>query len=79
MNDPSKHKLNLSERKRVLLDILARQEDLAFSSVSGISPADRTNPVPLSFSQERLWLLDQLEPGSSAYNISHVIRLSDSI
>ncbi|HEX3131502.1 MAG TPA: amino acid adenylation domain-containing protein, partial [Thermoanaerobaculia bacterium] len=31
---------------------------------------------PLSFSQERLWFLDRLQPGGSAYNIPVVLRLS---
>ncbi|HEU4964843.1 MAG TPA: amino acid adenylation domain-containing protein [Bacilli bacterium] len=40
-------------------------------------PLDRAdgNNWPVSFAQERLWLLDQIAPGESAYNIPIAVRL----
>jgi amino acid adenylation domain-containing protein len=35
--------------------------------------------VPLSFGQQRLWFLDQLQPGSSTFNSSLRMRLSGSL
>ena len=40
-----------------------------------LGPADRSRPLPLSFAQQRLWFLDQLEPGSSAYNMPYALRV----
>ena len=34
------------------------------------------NAFPLSFSQERLWFLDQLAPGGALYNLPAVLRFS---
>ncbi len=41
-----------------------------------IKPVPRDGQTPVSFSQQRLWFLDQLLPGGSLYNIPVLIRLT---
>ncbi len=41
-----------------------------------LRPGERDEPPPLSFAQERLWFLDQLEPGLAAYNVPAALELA---
>ncbi|HVF49520.1 MAG TPA: amino acid adenylation domain-containing protein [Pyrinomonadaceae bacterium] len=38
-------------------------------------PARRDGPLPLSYAQQRLWFVQELEPESAAYNIAAAVRL----
>ena len=42
---------------------------------TAIAKADRNQPVPLSYSQQRMWFLWQMEPDSPAYNVGGMARL----
>jgi amino acid adenylation domain-containing protein len=68
------------EQRKILLRRLNRDTAAADSGVETIQPKGReTNVFPLSFSQQRLWILDQLEPGNAAYNIPIAIRMQGNL
>jgi amino acid adenylation domain-containing protein len=65
-----------------LADLAARVEAARWSGedrpvppLRPIPPGLRNGPLPLSFAQQRLWLIDQLEPGRPLYNIPVALRI----
>jgi amino acid adenylation domain-containing protein len=53
-------------RRRLLKEFLERK-------------VERSRSFPLSFAQQRLWLLDQLNPGNPAFNLSAALRLTGQL
>src|SRR5947207_3885670 len=47
--------------------------------VPPIEFVSREGSLPLSFAQQRLWFLDQLNPGSAAYNVPVAVHLSGAL
>jgi len=66
----------LDADKLELLEYLLEEEGIDGADQSDtIAPRAHNEPVPLSFSQQRLWFLDQLEPGTAAYNVAGALRI----
>ena len=69
----------MRERKAEILRYLNDDDPTEDFPPPPIMRVPRGPQLPLSFAQERLWFLEQLEPGNSAYNICRAARLRGSL
>ena len=53
-----------------------REDDARALALPPVEASAERGPAPLSFSQQRLWFLDQWEPGSAVYNVPAFYRLA---
>lgn len=57
----------------------ARGQGGAAAATPNIRPVSRETSPPLSFAQQRLWFVDQMEPDSQTYNIAGALRLEGDL
>ncbi|HEY4575607.1 MAG TPA: condensation domain-containing protein, partial [Thermoanaerobaculia bacterium] len=57
------------------VEVERRLEEGGTAGVPPLVPAPREGALPLSFAQQRLWFIDQLQPGSPLYNLPVVLRV----
>jgi amino acid adenylation domain-containing protein len=69
----------LSPAKRALLEHKLRERDADALRNELIPRRAKRDTAPLSFGQQRLYFLDQLEPGNTAYNVPRAIRIYGSL
>jgi len=55
---------------------MTRKETMMRASVSNTPAEQDVYVFPTSFAQQRLWFLDQLEPGSATYNMVSTVRIT---
>jgi amino acid adenylation domain-containing protein len=48
----------------------------ASDTLAPIERVDRSGPLPLSFSQERMWFLHRVDPSSAAYNVAGALAIT---
>ena len=78
MKDLSARIAALSPEQRALFEASLKAKGLRAPQVDQIPrrPREDTNVFPTSIDQERLWFIEQLQPGNAAYNIFTASRIT---
>jgi len=74
-----KRRSKLSSNQRELLEKRLRGEVDSRSRLEVIPRRSQTTPAPLSFAQQRLWFLHQLDPSNPSYNELASIQLTGAL
>ena len=65
--------------KEALLALLLQEAGIDLPRVESIGPREKADSYPLSFAQQRLWFLEQLEPDSGKYNLPLRLQLEGEL
>ncbi len=67
---------DLSPQKRALLELRLKQGAVPTKRLPALKARRDPGSARASFAQQRLWFLEQLEPGQATYNVPRAIRFS---
>jgi amino acid adenylation domain-containing protein len=74
MSDPVREIEVLSPKKRALFELLLKERKTGARPAPAIPQRKIFSPAPLSYGQEQMWFLEQLQPGSAQYNQPAAVR-----
>ncbi len=66
--------ISKKDKKLFVVSSIHNENQSSSSTCDRILPVYRDINLPLSFAQQRLWVLDQLNPGDCGYNIPSALR-----
>ncbi|MDB9321001.1 non-ribosomal peptide synthetase [Nodularia spumigena] len=69
----------LTPEQKALFERRLKQKGLTLPQSSTIPPRNQTENIPLSFAQQRLWFIQQLEPDSYVYNVPCVLKMQGNL
>jgi amino acid adenylation domain-containing protein len=72
----SELKAELLRQKPEIIEFLRTSQKSFRAGEPVLSRIDRSGPLPLSYAQQRLWFLNQLDPDSTVYNIGTALQLT---
>ncbi len=67
-------------RHRTIRELAAAVEQVQMAEkIPAIVRVSRDQPIPLSYTQQRVWFIDRLAPGGSAYNVPASVRIQGTL